>query len=105
MSSGIPMSVGVPVSQPVIGSLHANGAQAVTVGVGQLPLPSQLAAAVAWPLAQLAPRQAPVEYVQLAELPLQVPMQGAAEPLQAARPIGAPVTITQLPMLPARLHE
>jgi len=43
--------------------------------------------------------------VQVAELPLQVPIQGAAEPLQAARPIGAPVTITQLPMLPARLHE
>lgn len=74
-------------------------------GAGQLPAPSQLAAAVATPLAQLALRQLDVGYVQAfgfvpSHRPAHVP-----DPLHAGRePIGAPVIVAHVPTDPLALH-
>ena len=81
---------------------QAYGLHAVVTSDGQDPAPSQLAAAVATPAEQLAPRHEAVGYVQLATLlPLQLPPQTPL-PAQAERaPCGAPLTATHWPRLPA----
>jgi hypothetical protein len=83
---------------------HAYGLQVVVTGAGHAPAPSQLAAAVAVPLEQLALRQlvALLGYVQVALLPLQLPPQSEPSFVHAVRdPCGAPLTSVQVPTLPA----
>jgi hypothetical protein len=76
-------------------------------GGGQAPAPSQVAAAVAVPLEQLASRQLVLEsgYAHAAALaPLQAPPH-APLPLQAVRaPCGGPLTATHRPTLPWTSH-
>jgi hypothetical protein len=78
------------------------GLQALVTAPGQEPAPLQLAAAVAVPAVQLAPRHCAVGYAQEAVvLPSQLPPQ-APLPLQAVRaPCGAPLTAMHWPTLPA----
>jgi hypothetical protein len=76
---------------------HTYLPQLWTVAVGQLPAPSQLAASVWDPLAQLADRQLVLGNTHDAEVPLQVPAQ-VPLPLQAACPArGVPETLEQVP--------
>ncbi len=88
---------------------HANGAQVVVVGAGQLPVPVQLALDVATPPAQLALRQLmeAVGYEQVARrVPLQVPPHALPSEVHASRPpTGAPETATHAPTLPATLQD
>jgi hypothetical protein len=85
---------------PHAASTQRYGAHAVVAGAGQLPMPSQVAAAVALPSAQLAVRHDVVAggYVHAARwVPSQVPPQ-VPVPLHAERmPRGAPVTAVQVP--------
>jgi hypothetical protein len=85
---------------------QANGAQALVEGAGQLPAPSQAAAAVAVPEAQEADRQlwaAPGKLQAATWLPSQLPPQAEPSLAQAERaPWGAPVTGLQVPTLPGR---
>ena len=67
----------------------------VVAGEGHDPAPSQLAAAVATPAAQLAPRHWAVGYVQLATLlPLQLPPQKPLPEQEVRAPCGVPLTAT-----------
>ena len=93
------------VSHVVIESLQAYALHEDVADEGHAPLPLQLAAEVAVPPEQLASRQLTVGYTQLVETPLHEPAHGELEPLQAARPTGAPVTIEHVPTLPGRLHD
>ena len=78
-----------------------NGVQLVVVAAGQVPVPVQVAAAVATPLAQLAARQAVVAGATAqAPAPLQVPVlpQGGAATQRAS---ASPVTVlAQVPAVP-----
>ena len=77
----------------------------VVEGAGHEP-PLQLAAAVAVPLLQEAPRHCAVGYVQLTTLlPSQLPPQALPSLAQAVRaPCGTPLTATHWPTLPATSH-
>ena len=86
---------------------HANGAQAVVCSAGHAPAPSQVAAAVAVPASQDAPRHevAAVGYVHAAVVtPLQAPPQAEPSEAHAVRPTGAPTTGVQVPAQPAWLQ-
>jgi hypothetical protein len=80
------------------------GLQEVVTGAGQAPAPSQLAAAVAVPLEQVAVRQLVVllGYIQADVFePSQLPPQSEPSLLHAVRdPWGVPVTATQVPTEP-----
>jgi hypothetical protein len=98
-----PAAQSVFVEQVVVHAVapQMNGVQLVVVAAGQLPAPSQLAAAVATPDAQLAARQDVVAGA-LAQAPpaAQVPVlpQGGAA---AQRPSVVPaVTLAQVPLAP-----
>ena len=77
----------------------------VVEGAGHEP-PLQLAATVAVPLLQEAPRHCVVGYPQAAVLlPSQLPPQALPSLAQAVRePWGAPLTATHWPTLPATSH-
>ena len=77
----------------------------VVEGAGHEP-PLQLAAAVAVPLLQEAPRHCALGYVQLTtSLPSQLPPHALPSLEQAVRaPCGAPLTATHCPTLPATSH-
>jgi hypothetical protein len=81
---------------------HWYGAQAWVCGAGQWPAPSQAAANVATPEAQLGPRHCPVEYAQAAPLlPSHSPPQADPSVAHAGRaPCGAPATARQVPAEP-----
>ena len=84
---------------------HRYGLHCVVEGAGHEP-PLQLAAAVAVPLLQEAPRHCAVGYVQLTTLlPSQLPPQALPSLEQAVRaPCGTPLTATHWPTLPATSH-
>jgi hypothetical protein len=74
---------------------HAYGVQAVVAAEGQEPAPSQLAAEVAVPAEQLAPRHCAVGNAQDAGLPpSQLPPQTPLPPQALRDPCGDPVTAT-----------
>src|SRR5256885_1466634 len=80
--------------------------QAVTTAAGQAPAPVQLAAAVASPAAQVAPRHCAVGYAQAAALlPSPDPPHDEPSLTQAVRaPCGAPATAVHWPTLPGTSH-
>jgi hypothetical protein len=85
--------------------LHAYAPHIVGVAAGQAPMPSQVAAVTAAPIAQPAMRHAVVVsgYVHAIGLvPLQVPVHASpAPPVQAVRvPCGAPVFAWHRPSAP-----
>ena len=91
---------------------HTNGAQSFVSGVGQLPLPSQAAASVATPFAQLACTHVtdeptnPVHDVRVLPSHCAALHGLSAEPFgHAARvPCGAPATGVHVPSLPSTSH-
>jgi hypothetical protein len=84
------------------------GSHGMVTAPGQVPAPSQVAAAVAIPPEQLAPRQLVLMsgYAQAdAFAPSHVPPQAPPAPVQAVRgPRGVPLTATHCPTLPATSH-
>src|SRR5947208_2199177 len=84
---------------------HRYGLHWVVEDAGHEP-PLQLAAVLAVPLLQEAPRHCAVGYVQRTKLlPSQLPPQALPSLAQAVRaPCGAPVTATHWPTLPATSH-
>jgi len=81
---------------------QAYGSHVVATGAGQEPAPSQLAATVATPAAQLAPRHCAVGYAQAAAfVPLHDPPQKPLPEHAVRTPCGAPLTVTHWPTLPA----
>ena len=84
---------------------HRYGLHCVVEGAGHEP-PLQLAAAVAVPLLQDAPRHCEVGNAQAAVLlPSQLPPQALPSLVQEVRaPCGAPLTATHCPTLPATSH-
>src|SRR5437867_1243847 len=102
MQSGSPEQVSLQAVAP-----HTSGVQLVVLEAGQVPLPLQLAAAVATPLVQLALRhtvavdgyeQAPVPLTQ-ALAPQVPPVVQAAEQQMPPRqiPLAQPLGIEQVP--------
>ena len=86
---------------------QVKGAQVVVVGAGQLPMPSQTAAAVATPIEHDAVRQATIasgKAQRSRAAPSQLPAQGPL-PAQAVRaPWGAPAMGAQVPCIPGTSH-
>ena len=78
------------------------------MAAGQLPIPSQLAAAVAVPMAQLGMRQTVIALGMAHAavfMPSHAPLQVEPSPAHAGRPpIGAPMVGKHLPSAPIRLH-
>src|SRR4051812_35606574 len=85
---------------------QAYGVHAVVDAAGHAPAPLQLAAAVAVPAAQLAPRHCPAGYAQETPLtPSQAPPQEDPSLAHAARPPGGdPATATHWPIEPGTLQ-
>jgi hypothetical protein len=83
--------------------LHWYGAQVCVWTAGQLPAPSQLAASVATPLVQEAPRHCDTGNVHAVTVtPSHEPPHDDPSLAHAARtPCGAPTTGEQVPTLPA----
>lgn len=82
---------------------QVKGAQVVVVGAGQPPMPSQLAAAVATPMAHDAVRQLtvmPGKAHRSRTVPSQLPAQGAVPAHAARAPWGAPMIPAQVPCIP-----